>query len=227
MGKKPTIGVWDEKVKQLEKELVEHRQVDETLSKRTKELNCLYAVLEIVNRSGITLEERLQQVAISIPQGWQYSEIASARLVFEGQTYTSNSFNGGPFMQAADIIVDGNKVGMIEVYYREEKTEYDEGPFLKEERELINAVARRISKFIERRRADEARQMAQKRLQEALTKILSGFLPICAKCKRIRSDTSKWVGVETYIRDHTDVEFSHSICPECAKKLYPDFVNIT
>jgi hypothetical protein len=138
--------------------------------------------------------------------------------VFEGQTYTSNGFKGGPFRQATDIIVDGNKVGMIEVYYGEEKPQSDEGPFLKEERELINAIARRISTFIERRRADEARQMVQKRLQEALAKILGGFLPICAKCKKIRDDSSKWVEIETYIRDHTG---------ECAEELYPDFVNIT
>lgn len=227
MEKRLTYKGLEQRVKELEKESFEHKRVDEVLCKRTKELNCLYRVLEIVNRSGIPLEERLKQVAVSIPQGWQYSEIASARLVFESQAYTSSPFNGGPFRQAADIIVGGNRVGMIEVYYGEEKPECYEGPFLKEERELINAVARRISTFIERRRADEARQMAQKRLQEALTKILSGFLPICAGCKKIRTDTNSWVEIETYIRDHTEVEFSHSICPECAKKLYSDFVNIT
>ncbi|MBW1741009.1 MAG: GAF domain-containing protein [Deltaproteobacteria bacterium] len=227
MDKRLTYEELEKRGRELKRESVEHKRVDEVLCKRTKELKCLYAVLEIINRPGITLEERLQQVAASLPEGWQYSEIASARVVFEGQTYSSNSFNGGPFKQAAGIIVDGNRVGMIEVYYGEERPESDEGPFLESERELINAIAGRISTFVERRRADEARQIAQKRLQEALTKILSGFLPICAKCKKIRDDASKWVEIETYIRDHTDVEFSHGICPECAKEQYPDFVNIT
>lgn len=61
-------------------------------------------------------------------------------------------------------------------------------------------------------------------LAEALSKVktLSGFLPICASCKKIRDDEGYWNQIEGYIRDHSEVEFSHSICPNCAKKLYPD-----
>ena len=60
-------------------------------------------------------------------------------------------------------------------------------------------------------------------LQEALDKVkkLSGLLPICASCKKIRDDNGYWKQIESYIRDHSDADFSHSICPECAKKLYP------
>ncbi|MGO9569112.1 MAG: response regulator, partial [Desulfomonilaceae bacterium] len=54
-------------------------------------------------------------------------------------------------------------------------------------------------------------------------KQLSGFLPICASCKKIRDDQGYWRQVEEYIREHSEAEFSHSICPECAKRLYPDF----
>ncbi len=63
-------------------------------------------------------------------------------------------------------------------------------------------------------------------LQKALAgvKTLTGFLPICASCKNVRDDKGYWKQIETYIRDHTEVEFSHGICPDCAKKLYPDLV---
>jgi len=209
------------RIKRLEEELAEHDRVCDTLHKRTKELDCLYTVLEIVNRPGIPLEERLHQIVSSVPKGWQYSGIASARLVFNGQVYTSRKFEGGPYKQAADIVVDGKRLGTIEVYYAEERPEKEEGPFLKEERKLIDAIAGRISTFVKRRGAEKARERAQEELQEALTKILGGFLPICSNCKRIRDDGSQWVQVETYIRDHTDVEFSHSICPACMKELYP------
>ena len=64
----------------------------------------------------------------------------------------------------------------------------------------------------------------QKKLQEEL-KTLKGFLPICASCKKIRDDKGYWNQIEAYIRDHSEVDFSHGICPECAKKLYPD-INI-
>jgi len=54
------------------------------------------------------------------------------------------------------------------------------------------------------------------------SKILSGLLPICASCKKIRDDKGYWNQIEEYIRDHSEAEFSHGICPECAKELYPD-----
>ena len=62
------------------------------------------------------------------------------------------------------------------------------------------------------------------RLEEALqnVKTLSGFLPICANCKKIRDDEGYWNQVEEYISDHSEVKFSHGICPKCAEEMYPD-----
>ncbi len=54
-------------------------------------------------------------------------------------------------------------------------------------------------------------------------KVLSGFLPICASCKQIRDDKGYWTQVESYISDRSEAEFTHSICPKCAKKLYSDY----
>lgn len=66
---------------------------------------------------------------------------------------------------------------------------------------------------------------ANRKLQEALTKVktLSGFIPICASCKKIRDDKGYWNQIEAYIQKHSNAEFSHGICPECLKKLYPEF----
>lgn len=52
---------------------------------------------------------------------------------------------------------------------------------------------------------------------------LEGFLPICSSCKKIRDNNGCWNQMESYIRDHSEAEFSHGICPECAKKLYPEY----
>jgi len=62
-------------------------------------------------------------------------------------------------------------------------------------------------------------------LQRALAEIktLRGIVPICASCKKIRDDAGFWQQVEVYVRDHSEAEFSHGICPECMKKLYPEF----
>jgi len=56
-------------------------------------------------------------------------------------------------------------------------------------------------------------------------KTQKGFLPLCASCKKIRDDKGYWEQVEVYIRDHSEAEFSHGICPDCMKKLYPDFAD--
>jgi len=84
-------------------------------------------------------------------------------------------------------------------------------------------IIRDISK---RKQIEEERNQLIKRLQDSLAKIktLSGMLPICASCKKIRDDKGYWNQIETYIHNHSEAQFSHGICPECAKKLYPDYV---
>ena len=76
----------------------------------------------------------------------------------------------------------------------------------------------------ERKQAEEEREKVIEELQDALAKVktLSGLLPICSSCKKIRDDNGYWNQIEAYIRDRSEAEFSHSICPECRKKLYPE-----
>jgi hypothetical protein len=84
-------------------------------------------------------------------------------------------------------------------------------------------IIRDISK---RKQIEEERNHLIESLQDSLAKIktLSGMLPICASCKKIRDDKGYWNQIETYIGEHSEAEFSHGICPECAKKLYPGLV---
>jgi PAS domain S-box-containing protein len=75
----------------------------------------------------------------------------------------------------------------------------------------------------ERKRVEEELVEERRRLQQALDEVrtLRGIVPICANCKKIRDDKGYWNQVEVYVRDHTEAEFSHGICPDCAKELYP------
>ena len=75
------------------------------------------------------------------------------------------------------------------------------------------------------KQSEEDLRYERDNLQKALAKVktLSGLLPICANCKKIRDDKGYWNQIEAYIRDHSEADFSHSICPECAKNLYPEF----
>lgn len=74
------------------------------------------------------------------------------------------------------------------------------------------------------RQTDKEKSEAIIDLHKALAEVktLSGFLPICASCKKIRDDKGYWNQIEAYISEHSEAEFSHGICPECSKKLYPD-----
>ena len=75
------------------------------------------------------------------------------------------------------------------------------------------------------KQAEEEREKLIRQLREALASIktLSGLLPICYSCKQIRDDKGYWNQIDTYIRDHTEAEFTHGICPACVTKLYPDY----
>ncbi len=77
-----------------------------------------------------------------------------------------------------------------------------------------------------RKRAEEALQIKNEQLEAALNQVkqLSGLLPICANCKKIRNDDENyWQDVAVYVRDHSEAEFTHGICPNCIKVLYPEF----
>ncbi len=81
-----------------------------------------------------------------------------------------------------------------------------------------------LTDISDRKLAEEERERLITELQEALSQVkaLSGLLPICASCKRIRNDEGNWEQMEAYIRDRSEAKFSHGICPECARKLYAD-----
>ena len=93
--------------------------------------------------------------------------------------------------------------------------------------ELLTANQQLIMEIRDRRRAEQELEKLVGQLQEALTKVktLSGLLPICASCKKIRDDRGYWTQVEVYVREHSEADFTHSICPDCAVKLYPEYFN--
>lgn len=78
---------------------------------------------------------------------------------------------------------------------------------------------------LQRKIIEEKRELALREREKALAdvRILRGLLPICASCKMIRDDNGYWTQIERYVKDHSEADFSHGICPECARRLYPDF----
>ncbi len=127
-----------------------------TLDERVKELNCLYTISQIIEQPDLTLEAALQEIVDIIPPAWQYPDITCARLQIEGQDFKTTTYVQTLWKQTNDIFIKGDHIGMVEVCYVEEKPILDEGPFLKEERILIQAIAEYIGRIIERTKIEEA-----------------------------------------------------------------------
>jgi pyruvate,water dikinase len=114
------------------------------LKERAKELNCLYEVEEIMSTPNLALEDVFRRIVVTLPAGWQYPDICQAKITygeFEAQT---TGFRDSSWVQHANILVQEEVVGRISVCYTEERPVADEGPFLKEERKLINTIADRL-----------------------------------------------------------------------------------
>ena len=130
-------------------------ELERKLAQREKELNCLYGVSRIVEEHETSINEILQEVPSLLSGCWQYPDIACARIIMGDEEFVTLNFRATSWRQAAGITVNGDKVGEVEVYYLEEKPELDEGPFLKEERRLLDAIAERLGSITERKQLEE------------------------------------------------------------------------
>ena len=139
--------------KRVEKALEEKTR---ELGERVRELNCLYGISALRDKEGVTFDRLLQDIADFVPAGWQYPEIACCRIVLEGKAYESKGFKETPWKQTGEIKAFRSPLGRVEVYYKEARPEIDEGPFLKEERKLLDAITERLGRIVERQWAEEA-----------------------------------------------------------------------
>ena len=153
-------------------------EVEKALRERVKELNCLYGISQLIEAHESALDRILQGLAELLPPSWQYPEVAAARVCFEEELYASPGFRETPWVQESTIRVGGEARGRIEVCYLEAMPALDEGPFLREERRLIDAVSERIGRAIERIQAqkqlDEERRALERKtiaLQEILERL--------------------------------------------------------
>jgi PAS domain S-box-containing protein len=162
--------------------MLHHKHAEDALRERThqlgervKELNCLYGISQLVGTPGISLDEILQGTVDLIPPSWQYPEITCAQIILEDREFKTDNFQETPWRQAQDIKVHGNPAGSVEVIYLEERPTIDEEPFLKEERSLVNAIAARLGRIVERMRAEEALRENEKRFRELLETLQEGI----------------------------------------------------
>jgi hypothetical protein len=124
----------------------------------------------------------------------------------------------------APLIIDGKAVGVMGLANKETDFNQNDVRIASGFSELA-AIALQNSRIQdEKTRAEEEKERVIGELKIALSRVktLGGMLPICSSCKKVREDDGYWKQIETYIRDHSDADFTHSYCPDCAKKLLKD-----
>ena len=134
------------------------------LRERIKELNCLYGISLLSERYSDSIDDLLRNLVNILPPSWQYPEITCARIIFNGKTYKSRGFKVTKWRQSSQVPMYNELVGEVEVLYLEGCPPEDEGPFLKEERVLLDAVAERIGKIATRISAEKELQETNKQL---------------------------------------------------------------
>ena len=121
------------------------------LGERVKELKCMYGLSKLAEQSSNSLEEIMLGLVNIMPLSWRYPDITHARILYGEKEFYSDGYAPTHWVQSSDLKVRGRIVGKIEVLYDQKRPDRDEGPFLREERDLIDALAERLGSIIEGR----------------------------------------------------------------------------
>ena len=142
------------------KSIAENAKLLHDSGERLKELNCLHAISNSV-RTNKSLDGMFQDAVAAISPGWHYPEITRGKLRFEEREWVSEPFEETEWKLSSDIVLAGKSCGKVEVYYLEERPTLDDGPFMKEERNLIDSIANTLGEVLERRKAEDEKQKSR------------------------------------------------------------------
>jgi len=151
----------------LEKVEDEKQEIEHALGERIKELNCMYTLSEIIEKHEGNFNIAFQKATELLPVSWQYPEITCGRIVFEGQEFKTSNYQPSRWKQKSTLYFHGEDVGFVEASYLKKMPTIVEGPFLREERLLIDAVAARIGRSVERIRAQAQLELEQQSIKNA------------------------------------------------------------
>jgi len=161
------------------------------LRERIKELNCLYGIARLAERHPDSIEDLLRDLVDFLPFSWQHPEITCARVVFKGETYKSKGFKVTKWRQSSRILMYNEPVGEVSIFYLEERPPADEGPFLNEERALLDELAERIGKISMRISAELELQETNKQLtleRKALKEANAALRVVLARFEEEKQD---------------------------------------
>jgi PAS domain S-box-containing protein len=153
------IDITERKRTEKEKERVRY-----LLNERIQELTTLYRSSQILQTENKSTDEVLQEIVTVLPTAWQYREITAARILLDKQEFKTINFGPGPHKQAVEFIAPGNKKGLVEVVYLEQKPMEDEDAFLAEERDLLNMIGEMLRGYLTRKHEAEVKEAMEQQI---------------------------------------------------------------
>jgi PAS domain S-box-containing protein len=158
-----------------------------------------------------------------IPAAWQYPESTAARITFHGMDFMTQGFKVTPWRQSADFTTNDGKSGTIEVYYQEEKPGEEEGPFLAEERNLINSLAEMLKVYLDRKMAEDALLESEERFRATFEQAAVGITHVGLDGRFLRAnrkfcDIIGYTYEELIGRTFQDITCVYDIEPEMEYK---------
>jgi PAS domain S-box-containing protein len=163
------------------------------LNERVKELTTIYQVNRLLQNREADIDSLFKQIVLLLPPGWQYPQICEAKIIFDNKVYTTAGYTSSPYKQSADFNVANGLKGEIEVIYIEETPMEDEGPFLKEERNLINSLAELLEIFLKNSFHEKALINSEEKFRSAFQYAAIGM--------GIVSLDGKWISVNKALGD--------------------------
>lgn len=136
------------------------------LRERAKEIKCLYQAQELLNDQKLTSEELCNEIVKIIPPGFQYPDVCRAMITYNGKQYSEPEFKETKWRLSSNLVIRNEIVGQITVFYTEERPNEDEGPFLKEERKLLNSIAEQFGMQILHKQLKSVFEEGQQKFKE-------------------------------------------------------------
>ena len=139
------------------------RRTEKELRERVKQLEAFYRLSDIAERKHASIDEVCQSLVNVLPKSWQHDEVACARIVLRNRDFRCAKYAETAWAQSAAVRAYGDVIGRIEVTYLDARPQQEEGPFLKEERRLLEAIAERLGHIVERQETEEALRSSENR----------------------------------------------------------------
>lgn len=209
-------------------DITERKRVEHALIERVKEIQCLHSIDMFGANPKLTVDEVCQEVLNILPQAWQYPEVTGVRLTLYDKKFETKNYRDTEWKQSSDVKLHGVKAGEVRIVYLEEKPKLDEGPFLKEERQLINSVAEQLARIIEGKQAQKSlidSEVKYRSLTESLEDLIYRADPITFEVTYVNNSIERFYGytVEEWLKDTT--LWNSSIYPEDKEGVLAEFTD--